>query len=465
VSVTLVFSPGICLPIPSPIDSGVGAVSNVVVSSWGLLQTVSATSASSWNVTGYGISATQQSAWNAELRINAVGPFIFYGLSRPVVYPMDDHNFVPGMAWRTNYRTASTYPSSWKTIYRTKATRSVSWETRYRTLAQKAMSYRVLMRIYKPGQANEELNDGILQRVVHAISSGVMPVSPGSAWALAQRRAVRETSRFNTLISAKTTKSSKFNTQGILVTPQKAAAWTLLKKVSPTQRSTWTLYRRTTATRKTTWRALNNRSVFVASTWRFIDPAGKVTPQVASSWLLKSRIKPVQRSTWQLKEHVSADQASAWRSLMPVHVIDWHLTANSPGNIGTPIVHPIDFSTPAAQLPPEQTWISIRTVHPISFSLYNGYGFTASPGSTWLLGINPNGRVTSSVASSWEAMNKVSPKKKSTWNAVGRISATTVAAYNQRNSVKTTAIMEWNVGLIIQGQIRQTAIDRTDFSY
>lgn len=37
--------------------------------------------------------------------------------------------------------------------------------------------------------------------------------------------------------------------------------------------------------------------------------------------------------------------------------------------------------------------------------------------------------------------------------------------YDIQTSIAATAIMEWNIGVPIYGQIRQTAQDRMDFAY
>lgn len=37
--------------------------------------------------------------------------------------------------------------------------------------------------------------------------------------------------------------------------------------------------------------------------------------------------------------------------------------------------------------------------------------------------------------------------------------------YNVQTNIIATAIMEWNIGMPLSSQIRQTSADRTDFAY
>jgi hypothetical protein len=40
-----------------------------------------------------------------------------------------------------------------------------------------------------------------------------------------------------------------------------------------------------------------------------------------------------------------------------------------------------------------------------------------------------------------------------------------IIEYNIQSQVTVAAIMEWNIGVPMSGQIRQTSADRTDFAY
>lgn len=42
---------------------------------------------------------------------------------------------------------------------------------------------------------------------------------------------------------------------------------------------------------------------------------------------------------------------------------------------------------------------------------------------------------------------------------------TAMISYLVQTSITATAIIEWNIGVPVSGQIRQTSADRTDFAY
>lgn len=48
---------------------------------------------------------------------------------------------------------------------------------------------------------------------------------------------------------------------------------------------------------------------------------------------------------------------------------------------------------------------------------------------------------------------------------VNTVSVLGTIRYNVQVSVVSTAIIEWNIGMPLSSQIRQTSADRTDFAY
>jgi hypothetical protein len=50
-------------------------------------------------------------------------------------------------------------------------------------------------------------------------------------------------------------------------------------------------------------------------------------------------------------------------------------------------------------------------------------------------------------------------------NSPPQATASILISYNILTEVLANAIMEWNIGIPVSGQIRQTSQDRTDFAY
>lgn len=457
----LIFYPGICLPVVSPIEDGLNLVSNIVQSSWQTDARTTTQDAFSWIITQQGVSSFQAASWNAITRI-PVSTFSYaLGICAPVVHPIDQRAIIPGSTWNVDRRTFSSKATSWKVLITLPSRKSLAWQVLNRVPSSKASSFNTLFRVLKPGVTYETYAPGITLPVVHAIDFAQSLPNPMSTWNLAKRVNLTKPLKFNTFITVKPQQRSLFNTTCIHVSPQLAAQWELKQLVSPKLPSSWALVDRRFADGRFTWLYNARISGSKAASWRLLN---KVSPRVASSWALVQRLSPRQASSWMLLDRRYPQSKLAWNVLL--HVVDrpWVLLANSPGSIATSVVHPIDVGTPATQPYPAQG-LAAPVVLPIDWDFYPGYGYTPAPQAQWRVGINPAGRVMPQQAIAWRTLISVKPQQQITWNLVGRSSTTSRIFFNVLIKVTTTVpVVQWNVGKPLQGGIRQTAIDRTDWA-
>lgn len=482
----LVYSPGICQPVVSPIDDGANPVSNVADIAWQTDQTISAFKAFQWNIPQTGVTVQGALAWNAYLRVETVIPFIAFGLARPVVMPIDQYggisadfnetppnieitNKVPGSAWSVDFRTDNTQASSWKVMKTNSAFRRALWNIRVPVTAYQRSLFNTLFRVYKPGTSVEELTFGVVQQTVHPIDYGLANPSPTSSWNLNERLQLKERSTWMMRIAEVIREPIAFNTNGILVSTSYAMSWMTMAKVSPVARSTWNLfYRVPTARRASSWMLRFAVSPQESIHWRLFN---KVTQTGATTWNLIRRPAAKVVSEWMLltREHSTAGQpeeVSTWNVYDAVVRRTWNLLPVSPGSISTSVVHPIDVRTPNFQPFNYYGGICNPVVMPIDYDNWPGYGWYGFAGIQWRVpiyhltgGSAPQGQIL------WNVYRPVKDTPKIAWNLVGRTGKQVLSLYNVLNHVAAQAIIEWIVGKPLAGQIFQTSIDRTDFTY
>lgn len=456
----LFFVPGILLPVVNPINDGFNLVSNVAESSWNIVFRASASVATSWNITGMGVTTTGAIAWNVTQRTEAVQLFGAYGLDRPVVFPIRYNPYIPAVAWNLDRRTFAVQATSWNIIDRKNSNKVIAWNIYNIIFKDSPVSWNVLRRVYVPG-VSLELYPGLLQPVVHPIDMTTTLPAPNIAWNLAQRVRPSKVVKWNVLFATKALQRSSFNTLATHVTSTIAASWNLLGKVIQTGQISWALQERYNKLRAVNWNVRIPAIAQKATSWKVF---GKVTNTFASSWALIQRPFARQRVTWNTFEHVSSYVSSYWGLTQRVAVIRWQLIPTSPGSIATSVVHPIDVINPG-MVPVFQYGLSSPVVHPIDWTFQTGFGSVPYPQIAWRLGINPAGRVTKQGAISWNLYNKVVRSYVISWNMVGRSSSSVNVLFNTLTNGTSTVRVTWIVGSPLQGQIRQTVIDRTDFTY
>lgn len=457
----LVYIAGLVQPVVSPLDDGLSPLSNIVESAWEISTRVSSFSAISWNIPQEGISTSVAISWNADARILATQSFVTLGLPAPVVRPMDQNYLIPGSAWNVDKRSASvSQSSSWRVINRILGRKPVNWNVLDTEVSRVSSSFNTLLRIYKPGVTLEEFPAAINQPVVHAIDYNQFLPSPTSTWNMNLRKTALQPARWNTFLVTRTQIPIAFNTNGILVSPQIASSWILRSPVVSERQSTWGLDYRLPLKIASSWEVEDRVTIRQSTSWRVFN---KVSPQVTSAWALTLRIPRLGKSSWQYLETIRDQRLITWNVLLRTVVKDWQLVSNSPGGISTSVVHPIDIGTPALARTPNYG-LPAPVVYPLDESFYSGYGYSPLPGISWRLGVNPVGRVTSQIAVSWNTLLIAGPKVVSSWSLDGRTSVLLPLRFNVLNNSVQQAIIQWNVGRPLQGVLRQTAVDRTDWA-
>lgn len=459
-STTLVFTPGICLPVVSPITDGLNPVSNVIISEWETLGQVVLQKPITWDIIAYQISASQALAWNSTQRVEVVPTFGFGGLLQPVVHPITERYYTPAFAWNEEFRSGATQAIKWNTTTTYSKNLPSKWQTLFRVnFTQKAIAWNTLLRVYVPGVAGGTYLQ-IDMPTVHPISFYSTPTHT-MAWNVVQNLKLKQGIRWNTLFATKTTKQTAWNTLAIHVTTTQATTWFTYGKVSPTVRSTWTTFARINGKKKILWNTKQAIVAQKAAHWNVYDPVSK---SQAVAWTLYQKIaeKPVFK--WNVFTTRESVVKTSWNTLQAIHVLRPQYLSASPGSIVSSVVHPIDVGTPALMPYPYQGLAS-PVVHPIDYNPYSGYGFYPQPEFAWRLGINPNGRVVSQQATAWNVYRPVDPKLAVAWNTVGRSNSQQKMQWNVRTTSAAQVIMEWIVGQPVARGIRQTAVDRTDFTY
>jgi hypothetical protein len=396
----LVFTPGILLPVVSPLEGGVNAVSSVVSSSWNCNQRISASVRSSWNIPQMGVSSAIAAAFNIHKREVTYTTWKFSGICNPVVQPIDyTHMLIPGVAWNADARRLNQVRATWRTNARISARKSAAWNVRVREDALSASSFRVLQRIYKPGVSRRDYLE-LDAPVVHPISYASSIPTSFFAWNLNQRTYARKKSSFEIRIPVVTRQRLSYNTQALAVTSTKQMKWNLLERVSPKIASSFHMNRRLPLKKAMAFNTITRTDKQVSMHFRDL---GHVTKQQAMDWRLPSRIHSSKKMTWNSMARFASRSPSSW---------------------------------------------TLRK----SLALQKAMHFRS--------GINP---VTKAGAMAWNVYNKVDPQMTSSWHMNQRLSPAVLSQFNTLIHVSASTIMEWNIGKAVQSDIRQTVIDRMDF--
>lgn len=453
------FFPGLVRTIISPIDDGVNLVTTTTSTAFNVAQQITPQKSVSWKIIAYGISSSVAVAFSVHSRVQVKGAVFDPGLVRPIVWPIDVADFIPQSAWTVDSRLSSSKPASWRVIQRRSARKAAAFDVYNYEFADKVVNWRVLERVYKPGVTVGFWVNEMVTQIVHPLSEQNFSPTPKVQWHLNQRIKLAAKVRFNVHVPASVQKRTTWNTEGLTVSKQIGVSWNLRKIVSPKVTSRWHLPSRIFAKKKTSWSVNNPASASKAVRWRYLD---KVVKPGAVKWNVSTRRnKPIQ-SRWNTLSRYRDFHQTQFRVLFRTALKTWKLTPTVQSVMIRPIVWPVDIQFPL--VPPIPYRGIVRpVVFPLSYPFYAGQ--QAGPGITWRTGINPNGRVNTTKAVTFNVHVPVVSRKSSAWTTIGRRNFTVLSQFNIYNLVSGRAIIEWNTSAGLSGFIRQTAQQRTDFAF
>jgi hypothetical protein len=231
VSITLAFYPGVVHSTVAPIADGVSPVSTVAVSQWNVSDRISSDKASTWNIPAYGISKQAQITFETEGRIHVTGWLVTHGICTPVVWPIDERNFVPAIAFDVDARTLAQKRISFNVIQRI-SPKHAAWFDVYNYLfSHSQVRFDTLQRVFKPGVTVGSWTNQLDEPVVKALSSGNFTVSPVIQWNEQKELSVTKTIRFNDTFRLSSDLQVVFNDYSIVVVCREEILWNTLERI------------------------------------------------------------------------------------------------------------------------------------------------------------------------------------------------------------------------------------------
>lgn len=228
-----------------------------------------------------------------------------------------------------------------------------------------------------------------------------------SEWNLRKSVTAFRRSSFNALISGFAQKISLFNANGILVTPSVRASWNVKQQVSSSVLSKFQLPARWWAIRKSSFQVLS--SVTVSGNVRYGVHGTVQSQSVSCEWNLRKTVMPAISSRWSVRSRLATNSnVTSWRVL-------------------------------------SQLW-KFRQ-------------------SSFRVGINPNGQVSSSVQSSFNTLLRINRYGTAHWITAGNVQVAPLSRYNVLSPVLAQVSSMWVIGPSVNGRIRQLAQERIDFAY
>ena len=456
------FFPGLVRLIVSPLDEGLNLVSTTTSTRYNVLQEVSPQKAASWQIIAYGISSSVAVAFKVLNRVHVKGRFVDPGIVRPIVWPLDNHYFIPQASWEEDFRLSANRRTTWRDSQRRSARHVVNYNVYNYEFANKATSWNDLLRIRKPGVTVGFWINEIPTLIVHPFSEQNFSPNPSIQWALKQRLKLNRGIRFNVRVTDSVQKKMTWNTNDIHVAKQLTFSWVTRQQISPKIAVRYRTPSRRFSQRRTTWDVNIPASSTKVVRWRTTDPVSK---SAAVAWAARIRRNKPVATRWNTLYHVRIFQQTTWPDKFRISLRNWHLIPVTVGsNLVRPIVWPVDVSIPT--LPPSPYRGIVRTVvFPISYPFFASYGQQATPGITWRTGIDPAGRVNASKAVTFNIRVPVMSRNSSAWTTVGRLRFKVLSQFNSYNLVTDKTIIEWTTGTGISGFIRQTSQQRTDFAF
>lgn len=454
---TPIFYPGIVIPVVSPIDDALSATSNISTYAWETNTRISVKKAVSWDIIAYQISATKASTFNTQTRIHKATGFEDIGIVHPIVWPISYKSYVPSIAWSVDRRLSASHSFSWNVIARTNSKQQIHFNIYNYLFANKSFRFNTLGAVYAPGFVMGGWTNQIDQPVTHPLSMQTGQPASKYQWNAEKRISVTKEFRFGDAYRFNVKKQIAFNDLALLVVCQKAVAFNTKKKVSPTKAFAWVLGQRFYVRQSIKWNVHISTLARGASNWRVFN---KVTKSEAYAWKVAKRVTPQAEVRYRYLAARKQYLTSRFNDLYHIVVRKQQLRSSSPSFLDAPIVHPISYKS---NNPTLNKGLCEPVVQPISYANYPGQ--IALPGFTFIVGLNPAGRVVCQKAIAFNDMLKVSNTKLIAWNTIHRYAFSNRIWFNVYNEVIRQQATQWIIGAGTSSQIRQLAQVRTDFSY
>lgn len=451
-SITLVYSPGICSPVVMPLDDAYYMISSVAPLGWNVSSPVSSQANLAWKVKQQRVSSQAAIGWNDSYRVKSVVTGLTPGLCSPVVHPIDWKYSASGITWNIDKRISSKASISWKTTKRVKSSRAVTFDTLTKTYSFDISKWNVLQRVHKPGVAADAYYNGIVQPVVHPIDSQNSSGTPNIAWNIESRiRSTKKTS-WNVYVEVKKLARILWNTLDLIVQIQKPVKWNTLKSVTKRASIKWNTQQRPLKRSRIAWntfapivsqhaikwdvkeyiRVLKVLTTNYMLTMPVVHPIDEYkTAGTEIQWNTSARRSSQATIRYNTLVRKSSGADIAWDAMYRVTIPDFQ-NIYYPG-ILQPVVHPITLHT--------NPW---------------------NARIEWRVGVTS---VTSQAAIGWSVHNKVSKIAAIKWNTSQRSPNGNAILWNTCKAVTSTAIIEWNVGQVMPMNFRQTSVSRQDFAY
>lgn len=227
----LVFHPGICLPVVSPIDDGLNPLSTVSTISWNTDSRISASQETSWNIIAYGINVLAASAFNTRLRLHVTGWIESSGVVHPIVFPVDYKTFIPSSEYHVEARLSLYGKSAFRLNTRISAKRAVLFDCHASLHAHAATGFNLLSRVYAPGFASPSWVNQVSEPVVKPIAKPYYQTPSYIEWNDSVRIRCQKTIRFNDTVGLSVPVSVRFNDDATEVICLAAIAWDTLMRI------------------------------------------------------------------------------------------------------------------------------------------------------------------------------------------------------------------------------------------
>lgn len=468
----MTFSNGLPKPVVFPLLDGFNEVTTTIPVAWNVFIPVTTVAELSWNVPQEVITSSVTSEFNIRGLVTSLSGPVFYGLVRPVDYPVDSHRFIPGIAW-DNYLRISTLviPSEydlttsraeWNVSSRISITHKTTWNILGTKFANSETRFNIRKLVKVPALNEVTWINQVAQPVVHPVDASDIPDAPSIQWNMAKTLPVTNAIRFSSRNSVSVTKSVTWDTKDVHVTVTRAAAWNALERVtSVIPAGAWNVIRTLRITRPVLW---DDRSSLTATRRTLWNTRNSASTTVRALWNLDSRISAGRNLRWRYLAGVRKSAASGWNALFEITLRDWQLTSQSPGSIVVPVVHPVDARNPA-MMPLSGRGLASQVVHPVDCNYTQSLNMTATPGIAWRTGLNPSGRVAVTSAIAFNDLKLASGTVSIQWKSVPRIMITQQVLFNTLNAAETQAETQWVVGAWVRSHIRTLSQERTDFAY
>jgi hypothetical protein len=519
----MTFSNGLPKPVVFPVLDGFNRVTTTIGMAWSVFIQAVTSKATAWNIPQEVITSSVSSEFNVRGRVTSLSGPVFYGLVRPVDYPIDARRFIPGIAWDNYLRISTlvipdvldylldergssledeagyyllsehgltTSRAEWNVSSRISSTHKTAWSILETKFTNSEMLFNVRKLVKVPALNEVTWINQVAQPVVHPVDASDIPDAPSAQWNITKTVSVSKAIRFSSRNSVSVTRSVTWNTKDVHVTVTKAAAWNTLERVTsvlPTEIQdeifayildeegnyllsevgsnaptvSWNVIRTLRILRPVLW---DDRSSLTSARRTLWNTRNPVITTARTLWNLDSRIAASRNLRWRYLAGVRRSSTSRWNALFEITLRQWQLTSQSPGSLAVPVVHPVDARNPA-MMPLSGKGLSNQVVHPVDYNYTPSLNMMATPGIAWRTGLNPSGRVAVTAAIAFNDLKLVSRTASIQWKSVPRIAVTQRSLFNTLNAAETRAEIQWVVGAWVRSHIRTLSQERIDFAY